>query len=85
MNADCKTSALLTSEHFDRNLHWSESAAVYVHCMICSKSRRLNRQMNALNDRLNQMTSEPEIAERFQLDDAARQRIQQKLEDGKKN
>ena len=82
LTVDCEMSAALTSESFDRELHWSESVAVYLHCLICNKSRKLNRQMVALNERLQQMTTEPEITEQFRLDNDARQRIRQALEDG---
>ena len=82
LTVDCETSASLTSESFDRKLHWSESVAVSLHCLICSKSRRLNRQMIAMDQKLREVsTSEPEIAEHFRLDDAARQRIAKAIED----
>ena len=81
LTVDCEQSASLTSESFDRNLHWSESVAVYLHCLICNKSRRLNRQMVTLNQRLEEMTGEPEIAQKFRLGDDARNRIRQALDD----
>lgn len=74
-------SAALTSESFDRKLHWSESAAVNLHCMICSKSRKLNRQMMVMDKRLQELTSEPEIAGHFRLDDSARERIKKAIDD----
>lgn len=81
LTVDCEMSASLTSESFDRELHWSESVAVYMHCFICSKSRKLNRQMMAMDKRLMEAAAEPEIAEHFRLGDTARQRIAKAIDD----
>ncbi|MDB2686861.1 hypothetical protein N9Y42_06585 [Mariniblastus sp.] len=45
LTLDCEGSARLTSESIDRPLNWAERTAVSAHRMICSKSRRLNRQL----------------------------------------
>ena len=81
LTLDCEQSAALTSESFDRKLHWSESTAIYLHCLICKKSRRLNRQMIALDRRLQDVSPEPEIAQHYHLGDNAKQRIRQAIKD----
>ena len=48
----CAQSANLTSDSFDRDLDWSERVATKLHRMICSKSRKLNRQLTELNNAL---------------------------------
>ena len=52
LTLDCAQSAKLTSDSFDRDLDWSERVAAKLHRMICSKSRKLNRQLTDLNDAL---------------------------------
>ena len=49
LTLDCEQSAHLTSDSFDRDLDWSEYVATKLHRLICSKSRRLNRQLVDLN------------------------------------
>ena len=56
LTLDCAQSAKLTSDSFDRDLDWSERVAAKLHRMICSKSRKLNRQLTDLN---NALQSEP--------------------------
>lgn len=75
MTLDCEGSAEWTSKSFDQKLHWSEKVAIKLHCMICKKSRMLNRQMTLLDERLSQMTTVREE----RLSDAARKRIRQVL------
>lgn len=77
LKLDCEGSAELTSESFDRTLHWSERWAVRLHCLICRKSFRLNRQMTALDERLRR-TGEESMFD-LKLPDEAREKIRQKL------
>ncbi len=50
LTLNCEDSARLTSESMDRPLNWAERSAVSAHRMVCSKSRRLNRQLLELNE-----------------------------------
>jgi hypothetical protein len=52
LTLDCEESAKLTSDSFDRDLDWSEYWAAKLHRLICSKSRKLNRQLVELNSAL---------------------------------
>ena len=49
LTLNCEDSARLTSESMDRPLNWAERSAVSAHRMVCSKSRRLNRQLLEMN------------------------------------
>lgn len=82
LKTDCEGSAVLTSESFDRELHWSERWAVRLHCLICRKSYRLNRQMTALDEKLRQPEGEKSMFD-LKLSDEAREKIRMKL--SKKN
>ena len=50
LTLDCEQSAKLTSDSFDRDLDWSEFLAAKLHRLICSKSRRLDRQLVQLHN-----------------------------------
>ena len=63
LTLNCEGSARLTSESMDRKLNWAERAAVSGHRLVCSKSRRLNRQLLQLNEALKQNNA-------FELEDA---------------
>ena len=52
LTVDCEDSARLTCESMDRPLNWAERAGVSLHRMICSKSRRLNRQLLQMHQAL---------------------------------
>lgn len=59
LTIDCQGSAELVSQSFDRKLHWSENLAVWVHCRLCSKSRKLNTQLKAMNQKLDAVLGDP--------------------------
>ena len=79
LTLDCQGSAELTSESFDRQLHWAERIAVKLHCMICAKSRRLNHQLTDLNKKLDEVMIEQKSDQSLSLSSDARNRIAQKL------
>ena len=54
LTLNCEDSARLTSESMDRPLNWAERAAVSGHRLVCSKSRRLNRQLLRMHQALKQ-------------------------------
>lgn len=56
LTLNCEDSARLTSASMDRPLNWAERTALAAHRMICTKSRRLNRQMLEMNKSFMQMT-----------------------------
>ncbi len=85
LTLDCQGSAELTSESFDRPLHWSERVAVWFHCLICGKSRKLSKQMTVLDDRLGQMMVDSSTASDNSLSDAAKQRIAQSLSEARRS
>jgi hypothetical protein len=64
LTLNCEDSARLTSESMDRKLNWAERAAVSGHRLVCSKSRRLNRQLLQLNEALKSNNA-------FDLEDAS--------------
>ncbi len=77
LTLDCQGSAELTSESLDRPLHWAETLAVKCHCMICKKSKLLNRQLKALDNKIqNSLNTESN----FTLSDEARQKIKRSLQ-----
>lgn len=81
LTLDCQGSAELTSQSFDRKLHWSENLAVKLHCMICSKSRRLNRQLRLMDQKLNQTFAEN--VESIKLSDVAKARMSKRLQEAR--
>ena len=81
LTLDCQGSAELTSESFDRKLHWSEFLAVKLHCLICAKSRKLNKQLRILDRQLN--NSLDETAQTIRLSEAAKRRMARKLEEAR--
>ena len=77
LTLDCEASAKLTSDSLDRELDWSELWAGRLHRLICGKSRRLDKQILALNRALHMSgTAGTEIAD---LPVAAKDRIRQRL------
>jgi len=54
LTLNCEDSARLTSESMDRPLNWAERTAVSAHRLVCSKSRRLNRQLLEMHKALTQ-------------------------------
>ena len=54
LTLNCEDSARLTSDSMERPLNWAERSAVSAHRLICSKSRRLNRQLLQMHKALNQ-------------------------------
>ena len=52
LTLNCEDSARLTCESMDRPLNWAERTAVSAHRMVCSKSRRLNRQLLEMHEAL---------------------------------
>ena len=54
LTLNCEDSARLTSESMDRPLNWAERFAVSGHRLVCSKSRRLNRQLLEMHKALKQ-------------------------------
>ena len=62
LTLDCERSAHLTSESLDRPLNWAETLAVKMHRLICSKSRRLNRQMIELQRAMQAAVADPSVA-----------------------
>lgn len=82
LTLDCEGSAHLTSESLDRPLNWAEKLAVKFHRMICSKSRRLNRQIIQMHKQLSKMASDQEEPQTSieGLSDSARSRIETELD-----
>ena len=58
LTLDCEGSAQLSSDSLDRNLNWYERVAVSLHCMICKKSRILDRQIVELGKKIDQIASD---------------------------
>lgn len=58
LTLDCEGSARLTSESMDRPLNWAERWAVRMHRLVCAKSRRLNRQLLQMHQKLKQLHPE---------------------------
>ena len=83
LTLDCQGSAELTSESFDRELHWSEHLAIKLHCMICSKSRNLNRQLRVMDQKLNQAFQEN--VESIRLSDDAKARMSKRLKEARQS
>ena len=54
LTLNCEDSARLTSESMDRPLNWAEKSAVSGHRLVCSKSRRLNKQLLKMHHALKQ-------------------------------
>ena len=79
LTLDCEQSAYLTSQSFDRDLSFSERWAVRLHCLICSKSRKLKKQMTALNERLRASGDLDSLKQKFQLSEEAFERISKNL------
>lgn len=80
LTLDCQGSAELTSQSFDRQLRWPERIAVWFHCLICSKSRKLNTQLSAINTKLEKVLSSEQASAQFSLSSEAKLRIQEKLD-----
>lgn len=76
LTLDCEGSAQLSSDSLDRKLFWYEVLAVKLHCMICKKSRILDRQLIQLGQQLNQASKTDGLAK---LSGEARNRIRNRI------
>lgn len=86
LTLDCEQSAKLTSDSFDRELNWAERLAVKLHCLICSKSRKLDRQLGTLNQALlNKLSEESDplnqLVSTVELPESAKERIRMRLKE----
>jgi len=80
LTLNCEQSARLTSQSFDRDLNWAETAAIKLHQLICSKSRKLDKQLVMLNQAFERMYHEQGSNDSDTLSDSARERIRERLD-----
>lgn len=77
LTLDCEQSAKLTSDSFDRKLDWSEYVAATLHRLICSKSRKLDRQLVQLHTAFIQSQQKLDALE--DMPDEVKNRIRSRL------
>ena len=82
LTLNCEQCAHLTSDELDRPLNWAEKAAVQLHILICSKSRKLRFQIMEMDKSMKRLPKPKGQTEsdQLKLPQDARERIRKKLE-----